>query len=212
MMLMHSPLVISAHARSGHVALGASMLRNCTTARYALNKSRMVRLAEYSRDCLRELRAETGIPVRQTPPGYAAVVPHPTTARPRTSKSSRRSLRAARPRWRACASAGAGRVGKPSAPCACQGDETGDCHDFHPAAGRDGQGARRVLFVLACRSRASSATAPPHHRHPAAPLSSRPDSACCCARLASASGTPCKVLDHVVRSRMPTCARIHHHR
>jgi D-amino-acid dehydrogenase len=37
------------------------MLRNCTAARYAVNKSRMVRLAEYSRDCLRELRAETGI-------------------------------------------------------------------------------------------------------------------------------------------------------
>jgi len=40
---------------------GLAMLRNCTTARYELNKSRMVRLAEYSRDCLRELRDETGI-------------------------------------------------------------------------------------------------------------------------------------------------------
>ena len=38
-----------------------AMLRNCTTARYALNKSRMVGIAEYSRDCLRALRAETGI-------------------------------------------------------------------------------------------------------------------------------------------------------
>lgn len=37
------------------------MLRNCTSARYALNKSRMVPIAEYSRDCLRELRASTGI-------------------------------------------------------------------------------------------------------------------------------------------------------
>jgi D-amino-acid dehydrogenase len=37
------------------------MLRNCTEARYRVNKARMVRLAEYSRDCLRELRAETGI-------------------------------------------------------------------------------------------------------------------------------------------------------
>ncbi|MBL8807766.1 MAG: D-amino acid dehydrogenase, partial [Rhodospirillales bacterium] len=33
----------------------------CTAARYALNKSRMVPIAEYSRDSLRELRAETGI-------------------------------------------------------------------------------------------------------------------------------------------------------
>jgi D-amino-acid dehydrogenase len=37
------------------------MLRNCTAARYELNKGRMVRLAEYSRDCLRELRADTGL-------------------------------------------------------------------------------------------------------------------------------------------------------
>ena len=37
------------------------MLRNCTAARYAINKTRMVRLAEYSRDCLRALRAATGI-------------------------------------------------------------------------------------------------------------------------------------------------------
>jgi len=37
------------------------MLRNCTTQRYAINKARMLRLAEYSRDCLDELRAETGI-------------------------------------------------------------------------------------------------------------------------------------------------------
>ncbi|WP_338001204.1 D-amino acid dehydrogenase [Pseudomonas brassicae] len=39
----------------------AQMLRNCTANRYAVNKERMVRLSEYSRDCLDELRAETGI-------------------------------------------------------------------------------------------------------------------------------------------------------
>jgi D-amino-acid dehydrogenase len=37
------------------------MLQNCTAERYAINKNRMVRLAEYSRDCLKALRAETGI-------------------------------------------------------------------------------------------------------------------------------------------------------
>lgn len=36
-------------------------LRNCTAARYAVNKERMLRLAEYSRDCLDELRHVTGI-------------------------------------------------------------------------------------------------------------------------------------------------------
>jgi len=37
------------------------MLRNCPADRYAVNMERMVRLAEYSRDFLRTLRAETGI-------------------------------------------------------------------------------------------------------------------------------------------------------
>ncbi|AWU99160.1 hypothetical protein DM992_06020 [Burkholderia sp. JP2-270] len=37
------------------------MLRNCTAERYAVNKARMVRLAEYSRDCLQALRADAGI-------------------------------------------------------------------------------------------------------------------------------------------------------
>src|SRR5262249_18489853 len=33
----------------------------CTEARYKVNKARMVRVAEYSRDCLKQLRADTGI-------------------------------------------------------------------------------------------------------------------------------------------------------
>jgi D-amino-acid dehydrogenase len=37
------------------------MLRNCSQPRYAVNKERMVRLAEYSRDCLSALRGDTGI-------------------------------------------------------------------------------------------------------------------------------------------------------
>ncbi|MDM9557451.1 D-amino acid dehydrogenase [Bordetella petrii] len=39
----------------------AAMLANCPADRYAVNKERMLRLAEYSRDCLRALRADTGI-------------------------------------------------------------------------------------------------------------------------------------------------------
>jgi D-amino-acid dehydrogenase len=39
----------------------ARMLANCNPHSYAINKTRMVRLAEYSRDCLVALRAETGI-------------------------------------------------------------------------------------------------------------------------------------------------------
>ena len=61
MLMQHSPLVIWPLLEWSMWRWGLSMLRNCTEARYAVNKSRMVRLAEYSRDCLRELRADTGI-------------------------------------------------------------------------------------------------------------------------------------------------------
>jgi len=37
------------------------MLRNCTSARYAVNKARMLGIAEYSRDCLRELRRDEAV-------------------------------------------------------------------------------------------------------------------------------------------------------
>lgn len=61
MLMQHSPLVIWPMLDPAMWTWGASMLRNCTQARYTRNKGRMVRLAEYSRDCLRELRAATGI-------------------------------------------------------------------------------------------------------------------------------------------------------
>lgn len=61
LLMQHRPLVIRPHLDLGLVRWGLSMLRNCTAARYELNKSRMVRLAEYSRDRLRDLRDETGI-------------------------------------------------------------------------------------------------------------------------------------------------------
>ncbi len=61
MLMQHSPLVVWPLLDPAMWRWGASMLRNCTEARYAVNKARMVRLAEYSRDCLRALREDTGI-------------------------------------------------------------------------------------------------------------------------------------------------------
>lgn len=40
---------------------GLQMLRNCNEESYRINKSRMVRISNYSRDCLPELISETGI-------------------------------------------------------------------------------------------------------------------------------------------------------
>jgi D-amino-acid dehydrogenase len=37
------------------------MLRNCTAARYAVNKARMLRLARYSAECLNEIAGELGL-------------------------------------------------------------------------------------------------------------------------------------------------------
>ena len=61
MLMYHSPLVIKPMLDPAMWRWGFATLRNCTTARYKMNKARMVRLAEYSRDCLKELRTETGI-------------------------------------------------------------------------------------------------------------------------------------------------------
>ena len=61
MLMRHSPLVIWPMLDPNMWRWGLSMLANCTEKAYAVNKSRMVPIAEYSRDCLKELRAETGI-------------------------------------------------------------------------------------------------------------------------------------------------------
>ncbi len=59
--MRHRPLVIWPKPDPAMILWGLRMLRNCTAARYELNKGRMVPIAEYSRDLLRELRAATGI-------------------------------------------------------------------------------------------------------------------------------------------------------
>ena len=61
LLMKHGPLVLRPKLDPAMWAWLIKMLRNCTSARYAINKSRMIPLAEYSRDCLRTLRAETAI-------------------------------------------------------------------------------------------------------------------------------------------------------
>jgi len=61
LMMRHRPLVFWPQLDQGLYRWIGQMLANCTAAGYGVNKARMVRLAEYSRDALRELRAETGI-------------------------------------------------------------------------------------------------------------------------------------------------------
>ena len=61
LLMNHSPLIIKPMLEASMWRWGLAMLRNCTEARYRVNKARMVRVAEYSRDCLKQLRADTGI-------------------------------------------------------------------------------------------------------------------------------------------------------
>jgi D-amino-acid dehydrogenase len=61
LMMKYRPLVLWPLPDTRLYGWLARMLQNCTEDAYRRNKSRMVRLAEYSRDCLRELRQETGI-------------------------------------------------------------------------------------------------------------------------------------------------------
>lgn len=61
LMMKHGPLAIKPTIDPVIWRWMFKMLRNCTSERYAINKARMVPIAEYSRDCMRELRAETGI-------------------------------------------------------------------------------------------------------------------------------------------------------
>jgi len=57
----HAPLAIRPTADMAQYRWLLSMLRNCTAGRYAINKARMVRMSDYSRDCINALRQQTGI-------------------------------------------------------------------------------------------------------------------------------------------------------
>jgi D-amino-acid dehydrogenase len=59
--MRYSPLILRPKPDPRMIEWMVSILRNCTSARYARNKSRMMRLAGYSREVLIRLRADTGV-------------------------------------------------------------------------------------------------------------------------------------------------------
>jgi D-amino-acid dehydrogenase len=61
LLMKHGPLVVRPKLDPVMWIWLLKMLRNCTSERYAVNKSRMIPIAEYSRDCLRDLRRDIGI-------------------------------------------------------------------------------------------------------------------------------------------------------
>ncbi|MFL6676496.1 MAG: D-amino acid dehydrogenase [Massilia sp.] len=61
LLMKHSPLVVKPTFDPHMWSWLVQMLANCNHRSYEINKRRMVRLAEYSRDVLKQLRADTGI-------------------------------------------------------------------------------------------------------------------------------------------------------
>jgi len=61
LMMEHAPLILRPHADMAMLRWLVAMLGNCNARDYAINKRRMVRLAEFSRDRLIALRQYTGI-------------------------------------------------------------------------------------------------------------------------------------------------------
>ncbi|AYD02551.1 D-amino acid dehydrogenase [Neorhizobium sp. NCHU2750] len=57
----HAPLILRPKMDAAMLSWMLKMLMNCTAERYAVNKSRMLRLADYARVSLAEVRSETGI-------------------------------------------------------------------------------------------------------------------------------------------------------
>ena len=103
----HAPLSIRPDGSVAQLLWIARMLRECTNSRYAINKARMMRLAEYSRDVLRDLRQEAGLSLRAAQPGDGATVSQRGAvrcggARRRGLAGLRRAVRVARPRPGRC--------------------------------------------------------------------------------------------------------------
>ena len=60
-MMEHAPLILRLKLDTAMISWLFKMLRNCTASRYAINKSRMLRIADYSRESFAQIRQETGI-------------------------------------------------------------------------------------------------------------------------------------------------------
>ena len=198
----HRPLVIRPHIDRACIAWVLAMLRNCTAARYAINKARMVRLAEYSRDCLRALRADTGLAYDERMQGTLQLF--------RTQKQFDGSaddiavLRQSGVAFELLDRDGCIRHEPALAQVSDKfvgglllpGDETGDCFKFTQAPGRARRRARRRVPLRHRRSAAWCAAASASTASPPTPARSTPTPTwspsaatrrCCSSRSACAS-------------------------
>lgn len=61
LLMEHAPLILRPKLDTAMISWVCRLLSNCTSGRYARNKGRMLRLADYSRKALAELREETSL-------------------------------------------------------------------------------------------------------------------------------------------------------
>lgn len=136
LLMKNRPLVIWPRADAAMIRWGLSLLAQCRPDAYNLNKGRMVRLAEYSRDCLRELRNETKIQYDQRTRGTLQLFR--TQAQIDATAADIEVLRQYGVAWETLDPVGCIRYepalrrveGKFLGGLLLPGDETGDCYKF----------------------------------------------------------------------------------
>ena len=149
----HAPLAIRPDGSLYQWQWIAHMLRQCTSARYHVNKERMMRVAEYSRDCLRQLRADTGIAYEQRSGGTLQLLR--TAAQMQAITRDTEVLRECGVPFEVLDADGLARVepalarvrDRVAGGLRLPNDETGDCHRFTVALAALAQ-AQGVRFVF----------------------------------------------------------------
>ncbi len=132
----HAPLAIRLDGSWFQMRWMAQMLANCSAPRYAINKERMMRLSEYSRDCLRSWRTQADLHYDECSAGTLQLFR--TQAQLDAAQRDVEVLQACGVPFELLDRAGVMRaepaLANASAPF-CGGlrlpnDETGDCHQF----------------------------------------------------------------------------------
>ena len=135
----HAPLIVQPRPDLAKLSWLARMLMNCTPEAYTANKARMVRLAEYSRDCLEALREETGIRYDERTQGTLQLFRK--EAQVEAAEKDIAVLREGGVAFEVLDAAGClavepgleGAVGEIAGGLRLPGDETGDCFKFTTA-------------------------------------------------------------------------------
>ena len=137
LLMKHGPLVVRPAFDPHMWTWLIKMLRNCTAERYAINKARMVPLAEYSRDTLKALREATGIAYDERAQGTLQLFRTQkqldgTGGDVEVLKKYGVPYEVLDPGRLHRGGAGAGRRARKvrRRPAGCRGDETGDCKMF----------------------------------------------------------------------------------